>query len=70
MELNGDILTNWQYNNKMYSVRLQKRRFVAKDQGQAYIGEISEDGDVITEEVTWCVVPADVGTVRKYIRVK
>ena len=74
LELQGDIITRWNLRNsepsqrKEFSVKLEKRRFVAKTSYQAAIYEISNDGDVITEEITYHETASFIGKVNKWLK--
>ena len=74
LELQGDIITRWNLGNsepsqqKEFSVKLEKRRFVAKSSYHAAIYEISNDGDVITEEITYHETGSFIGHVNKWLK--
>ncbi len=73
MELEGDILTEWfsmgETKTTEFSVKLDKRRFVVKTPNKALILEISRDGEMISEKVTYSRdEPGSVGAVLEYIK--
>jgi predicted membrane-bound dolichyl-phosphate-mannose-protein mannosyltransferase len=76
LELQGNTLSYYQYGidfgtSKAWSVNLVKRKFVFNTAYWGGIGEISEDGDVITIETTFHRdFPQFVGKVEKAIRIK
>lgn len=74
LELQGDIIARWNLRNsepsqrKEFSVKLEKRSFVAKTSYHAAIYVISNDGDVITEETAYHENKSFIGNVNKWIK--